>query len=234
MQKHSWQDMYEFAGPSVAQRLVLAGIAGAIVVFVRWLLLGGGLTELGDVRMDFAGRECRQANSLGGWILRLLRPHPLHRVRISEARLAMARSVFDRPVHAGRGIGDGNCWRRQPHSPRLGWNRRHGFVLVGSWINSYAEYQRYMWKLRPENHGHLCTQGLFRYAQHPNYFGDLVLFSGLSLVSGARVTAFIPLLMLGGFVFANVPALDSHLRAKYGAEFDAYARRMRKLIPFVY
>jgi protein-S-isoprenylcysteine O-methyltransferase Ste14 len=54
------------------------------------------------------------------------------------------------------------------------------------------------------------------------------------MISGAWVTALIPLAMLAGFVFANIPALDSHLRERYGAEFDAYARRTKKLIPFVY
>jgi protein-S-isoprenylcysteine O-methyltransferase Ste14 len=48
------------------------------------------------------------------------------------------------------------------------------------------------------------------------------------------MTAVIPLLMLLGFVFVNVPVLDAHLHDHYGAEFDEYARRTRKLIPFLY
>ena len=40
--------------------------------------------------------------------------------------------------------------------------------------------------------------------------------------------------LLGGFLFVNVPVLDSHLHEKYGAAFDEYASRTWKLIPFVY
>jgi steroid 5-alpha reductase family enzyme len=106
--------------------------------------------------------------------------------------------------------------------------------VVGSWMNSYAEYERHVWKTRPENHGQLYTEGLFRYSRHPNYLGDLLSFSGLCLISGVWVTAAVPLLMLGGFVFVNIPVLDSHLHDHYGDAFDEYARRTRKLIPFIY
>ena len=114
-----------------------------------------------------------------------------------------------------------------------------GFVgvvlfVIGSWMNSYAEYTRYRWKRLSENQGHLYTQGLFRYSRHPNYFGDLIAFSGLCLIAGAWITAFIPALMLAGFIFVNIPMLDAHLLHKYGRAFDTYARRTRKLIPFVY
>ena len=51
---------------------------------------------------------------------------------------------------------------------------------------------------------------------------------------GGMVTAVIPLLMLAGFVFVNIPVLDSHLHDHYGGAFDEYARRTRKLIPFLY
>ena len=40
--------------------------------------------------------------------------------------------------------------------------------------------------------------------------------------------------MLLGFVFGNIPMLDAHLAEHYGQEFTAYARRTRKLVPFVY
>ena len=82
--------------------------------------------------------------------------------------------------------------------------------------------------------GKLYTGGLFRYTRHPNYLGDLLSFSGLSLMSGAWITATIPVLMLAGFVFVNVPMLDAHLRDHYGAAFDEYARSTRKLIPFLW
>jgi steroid 5-alpha reductase family enzyme len=106
--------------------------------------------------------------------------------------------------------------------------------LTGSWMNSYAEYARHKWKQRAENRGRLYTLGLFRYSRHPNYLGDLISFSGLCLIAGRWITAVVPLMMLCGFVFANIPMLDAHLHDHYGTAFDEYAKRTRKLIPFLY
>lgn len=97
-----------------------------------------------------------------------------------------------------------------------------------------SEFARHVWKQRPENRGRLYTERLFRYPRHPNYLGDLISFSGICFISGAWVTAVIPILMFAGFVFVNVPLLDSHLHDRYGTAFDQYARQTKKLIPFVY
>lgn len=101
----------------------------------------------------------------------------------------------------------------------------------------YATHGRslaHVWKQRPENSGRLYTLGLFRYARHPNYLGDLILFTGLCLICDRWICAAIPVVMLAGFVFANIPMLDSHLRDHYGEAFDEYAARTARLIPFVY
>jgi steroid 5-alpha reductase family enzyme len=106
--------------------------------------------------------------------------------------------------------------------------------LIGSWANTYAEFDRNRWRARPENRGHLYTGGLFRYTRHRNYLGDLLSFSGLCLFAGRWLTGIIPALMLLGFVFVNIPMLDAHLRAHHGEDFESYARRTSKLIPFLY
>lgn len=90
--------------------------------------------------------------------------------------------------------------------------------ILGSWMNSYAEYARHMWKQLPENRGRLYQLGLFRYSRHPNYLGDLISFSGLCLIAGRWITIVVPLIMLGGFVFANIPMLDAHLHDHYGRQ----------------
>ena len=109
-----------------------------------------------------------------------------------------------------------------------------GLYIAGSYLNTVSEYQRHRWKQRPENRGHLYTEGLFRWSMHINYFGDVVLFSGFALLTH-RVLAFaIPLLMLLGFVFVNIPMLDSDLRTKYAGEFEQYERRTKHLVPWIY
>ena len=106
--------------------------------------------------------------------------------------------------------------------------------LCGSWMNSYAEMARDRWKQQPCNRGRLYTLSLFRFSRHPNYLGDLISFTGLSMLTGRWETLFIPAVMLAGFVFVNIPMLDAHLLRHYGAAFEEYASRTRKLIPFIY
>lgn len=236
MKKRSWQqDMYDVAGACVAQRLVLAGIAGVITGVAWWLLLGDGLATLGgwlgwNLQAGSAIRRLALAVGFSVYCIRILFTVFVFLRRGMGWLEVFSIAPFMLFAMLLMGVSGGT------NHEAFGWAGRAGVILflAGSWINSYAEYQRHVWKLRPENRGHLYTRGLFRFSRHPNYFGDLVLFSGLGLISRAWVTALIPLAMLAGFVFANIPALDSHLRERYGAEFDAYARRTKKLIPCVY
>ncbi len=86
---------------------------------------------------------------------------------------------------------------------------------VGSWLNTYSEWQRYLWKARPENKGRLYTGGLFAYAMHINYFGDVVLFTGLALITQSWQALVVPVLMVCGFVLINIPTSDWHLAERY-------------------
>jgi len=227
--------MYEVSSRSLAQRLTLAGCVGLWVALAWWLLLGGGL---------------RTAGAWFGWAWT-----PGDMARRTCLAVAMTvyyvRILFTEFVFLKRGVSWSEAFTIVPWilciyvllaaagGRNAGVFGAAGFVgaalfLAGSWMNSYAEYARHVWKQRPENRGRLYTEGLFRYARHPNYLGDLLSFSGLCLMAGAWVTAVIPVLMLAGFVFVNIPVLDRHLREKYGSAFDEYAGRTRKLIPFVY
>jgi steroid 5-alpha reductase family enzyme len=227
--------MYELEDASVAQRMTLAATAGAWLALASWLLLAGGL------------------ETVSGWSGWIGRPgNEFRRIMLTAGfSIYYVRILFTEFVFLKRGVSWSEVFTVAgwlliifmllgiaggTNPAALGATSGIGTILfvVGSWMNSYAEYTRHVWKQRPENCGQLYTGGLFRYSRHPNYLGDLLSFSGLCLIAGAGVTVAIPLLMLGGFVFVNIPVLDSHLHDRYGVAFDEYARRTRKLIPFVY
>jgi protein-S-isoprenylcysteine O-methyltransferase Ste14 len=105
---------------------------------------------------------------------------------------------------------------------------------AGSWIGTESERARHVWKARPENRGRLYTEGLFRYSRHVNYFGDLLLFAGLGALTRQLWTGIVPLAMGLNFAFMIIPAHDAYLAARYGSDFDQYARRTKKLIPWLY
>jgi len=106
--------------------------------------------------------------------------------------------------------------------------------VAGSWIGTASEASRERWKAMPEHAGHIYTDGLFRYSRHINYFGDLLLFAGLAMLTRQPWTAFVPLGMAANFVFSIIPAHDAYLKAHYGEEFDRYASHTRKLVPLLY
>ena len=106
--------------------------------------------------------------------------------------------------------------------------------IVGSYINTHAEYTRHVWKLKAENKRRLYTEGLFRLAMHINYLGDIVLFTGFAMITHRLSMFIIPLVMTINFIFNIIPSLDRYLEKKYGDEFRAYAAKTKKLIPKIY
>ncbi len=106
--------------------------------------------------------------------------------------------------------------------------------LSGSYINTHSEYSRHVWKLKAENRGRLYTEGLFSFSMHINYFGDIVLFTGLAMVTHSLSMLVIPLIMAVNFVFNIIPSLDRYLKKKYKDEFRDYSKKTKKFIPLIY
>lgn len=58
-----------------------------------------------------------------------------------------------------------------------------GLWLFGFTVESVADYQKTQFRKLPENAGRFINTGLWRWSRHPNYFGEIVLWLGLSLVA---------------------------------------------------
>jgi protein-S-isoprenylcysteine O-methyltransferase Ste14 len=106
--------------------------------------------------------------------------------------------------------------------------------LIGSWLNTYSEYTRYLWKSHDKNKGLLYTKGLFKYCMHINYFGDILLFIGFAMLTRHFSMGIIPLAMALNFIFFIIPRLDTYLSNKYGEAFKKYAEKTKKFIPGIY
>ncbi len=106
--------------------------------------------------------------------------------------------------------------------------------LIGSYINTFADYQRWVWKRNAENKGRLYTGGLFKHSMHINYFGDSVLYIGLAMITLEYVCLFVSLAIILNFVFLQIPMQDRHLSRKYADEFSRYAKQTKRFIPFIY
>jgi len=118
----------------------------------------------------------------------------------------------------------------------IGWMEIIGILLflTGSYLNSASEYFRHSWKQKRENAGHIYTGGLFKYARHINYFGDIVLFTGMAMVAHQIQLLIIPISMAFFFVVILIPLKEDYLKDKYGNEYISYAASTKKLIPLIF
>ena len=108
------------------------------------------------------------------------------------------------------------------------------FFMFGSYLNTRSEHLRHIWKKREENIGHIYTGGLFKYAIHINYLGDIILFTGLVLVANDLLLLWIPGSMAFIFIAFLIPLKENYLGDKYGNEFHDYKSKTKKLIPLIY
>lgn len=106
--------------------------------------------------------------------------------------------------------------------------------LIGSYLNTYSEYNRHIWKKQEKNKGHLYTEGLFKYSMHINYFGDSLLFIGFALITENITSLLIPAIVIFNYLIIFIPKQDRYLQKKYGKELEQYALRTKKFIPFLY
>lgn len=112
----------------------------------------------------------------------------------------------------------------------IGWI----FFILGSSVNTLSELLRKPFKADPRNKGKLYTGGLFKYAVHINYFGDVLWVLGFALVTGNLWSLLIPLMLLCMFIFSYIPTADKYLSKHYGQSFIDYNKKTKSLIPFIW
>lgn len=112
--------------------------------------------------------------------------------------------------------------------------------IVGFAIEAVSDRQKRLFRQDPANAGRFITTGLWAWSRHPNYFGEIVLWTGIALIalpalSGWQyVTLISPL-----FVFflltrvSGIPPLESRAEERWGddPEFRAYKARTPVLFP---
>ena len=106
--------------------------------------------------------------------------------------------------------------------------------IIGSYVNTYSEIQRKRFKDDPNNKGKLYTQGLFQFARHINYFGDVCWVTGWAMITHNLWSGTIPIMLTLGFILFFIPELSSYLEKKYGTDYQNWSKDTKKLIPFIY
>ncbi|MBI3830170.1 MAG: isoprenylcysteine carboxylmethyltransferase family protein [Planctomycetes bacterium] len=76
----------------------------------------------------------------------------------------------------------------------------------------------------------LVTGGPYAYVRHPMYAAFVLFFSSSSLVAANALVAFFALGLVA-YILLRLPAEERMLRDRFGAEFEAYAKRTGRLLP---
>ncbi|MFX0039087.1 MAG: DUF1295 domain-containing protein [Promethearchaeota archaeon] len=63
--------------------------------------------------------------------------------------------------------------------------------LIGFLFETFGDYQLFKFKKNPENKGKVMDRGLWKYTQHPNYFGEVTQWWGLYIIAIAIPFGFI-------------------------------------------
>ena len=107
--------------------------------------------------------------------------------------------------------------------------------LIGFAVEARADLELVRF-LRDPDHGHaVCDEGLWRYSRHPNYFGNLLLWSGAYVIavgSGPGMwTLFSPVIVASLFIHpTGYPRLERSILA-HRPDYAAYIRRTNAFFP---
>jgi len=111
-----------------------------------------------------------------------------------------------------------------------------GFVF-----ESISDFQKYNFRINPDNNGKFCNKGLWSISRHPNYFGEITLWWGIFITSSnvfiqemywtilSPITITFLLLFISG-----INILEASSNKKYGMldEYKEYKKNVSILIPF--
>ena len=118
-------------------------------------------------------------------------------------------------------------------------------VGIAAWVAGFAieiaaDQQKSAFKRDPANTGRFITSGLWAWSRHPNYFGEILLWTGIAIIalpvlSGWRwITlispVFVTLLLTS---VSGIPMLEARAKERWGdeKEFQTYTRNTPVLVP---
>lgn len=111
---------------------------------------------------------------------------------------------------------------------------------IGFVIEAVADAQKVAFRADPANKGRFIDSGLWAWSQHPNYFGEILLWTGVTIAALPLLTGWAWLALISPvFVYllltrvSGIPLLDVQAKAKFGDDpgYTAYVRRTAKLFP---
>ena len=113
--------------------------------------------------------------------------------------------------------------------------------LVGFSIEVVADRQKTKFRQLPENADHFITSGLWAYSRHPNYFGEILLWLGITvialptLVGWQYVTLISPIFVALLLIkVSGIRLLEADGKDRWGSDpnYQYYVNNTPVLVPF--
>ncbi|MDQ8200748.1 DUF1295 domain-containing protein [Pelagicoccus enzymogenes] len=129
-----------------------------------------------------------------------------------------------------------------PRAPELdGFAIAGGLVwLAGFSVEAIADWQKKRFKSDPKNEGRFIQEGLWSRSRHPNYFGEIVLWSGIALIAFPSLEGWEHGTLLSPVFVAillckvsGIPLLEERSDKKWGGQedYENYKRNTPMLVP---
>lgn len=112
--------------------------------------------------------------------------------------------------------------------------------LAGFALEVVADRQKQAFRADPANRERFITTGLWGRCRHPNYLGEIVLWSGVALIAWPALVGWQRVTLVSPFfVFvlltrvSGIPLLEARARRRWGSDpaFLAYLERTPRLLP---
>ena len=118
----------------------------------------------------------------------------------------------------------------------FGW----GVWAFGFGLEVVSDRQKSAWRARPENKGAWIEDGVWAWSRHPNYAGEIILWTGVAISAASTFAGWQWVGLLSPFfVFgllrygSGVPLLEVRADKKWGGDpaYEAYKKRVPVLWP---
>ena len=124
----------------------------------------------------------------------------------------------------------------------LGWVAIVGIAvwLAGFAIEAVADYQKSQFKKDPANEGRFISEGLWAWSRHPNYFGEITLWTGVAIMAIPILSGWRWVVLISPvFVYilltriSGVPMLEKRADERWGdePEYQEYKESTPVLFP---
>jgi steroid 5-alpha reductase family enzyme len=113
--------------------------------------------------------------------------------------------------------------------------------LIGMLVEIVADRQKSRFRANAENSGKFINVGLWAWSRHPNYFGEILLWTGMAilalpLLGGLRWATLISPVFVAFLLIkvSGIPLLEAKADKRWGGgdDYEEYKRRTPVLIPW--